>query len=161
MKFSRVRLYRSDESTFPRFYINAVQPASFLCCLYISLQHRPDSVSPSGCLRFHTNANDLLLVQKTYLFSLKLLLLVYFCSCSSAGGRLSHNFFLMSAVNAMMPNYDRLLYLDVLMCRQKLGNVFPWRYVRGVYIGNSRISCTVSFVIPISAFCRLAFQLKT
>jgi hypothetical protein len=128
MKFSRVRQYHSDESFMRSFYINALQPVSFLCCLYISLQHRPDSISPSGYLRFHTNANDLLLVQKMYLFSLKLLLLVYFCSCSSAGGRHSHNFFLTSAVNAMMPNYGRLLYLDVLICRQKLGNVFPWRY---------------------------------
>lgn len=33
------------------------------------------------CLWFHTNANDLRSIQKMYLFSLKLLLLVYFCSC--------------------------------------------------------------------------------
>jgi hypothetical protein len=54
-----------------------------------------------------------------YLFSLKLLLLVYFCSCSlpspplsnpppSADGRFSRNFFLTSAVaggvDAMTPN---------------------------------------------------------
>lgn len=124
----------------PRFYINAVQWVSFLCCLYISLQqHRPDSISPSGCLGFHTNANDLLLVQKMYLFSLKLLLLVYFCSCSSAGGRLSHNFFVTSAVNAMMPNYDRLLYVDMLMCRQKYGNAFPSQCAVGCL--HARVYC--------------------
>ena len=54
-----------------------------------------------------------------YLFSFKLLLLVYFCSCTSAGGRLSHNFFLTSALDAVTPNYKWVPHLDAVMHRQK------------------------------------------
>lgn len=54
-----------------------------------------------------------------YLFSFKLLLLVYFCSCTSVGGRLSHNFFLTSALDAVTPNYKWVPHLDAVMHRQK------------------------------------------
>lgn len=54
-----------------------------------------------------------------YLFSFKLLLLVYFCSCTSAGGRLSHNFFLTSALDAVTPNYKWVPHLDAVMHRPK------------------------------------------
>jgi hypothetical protein len=71
------------------------------------------------CLWFHTNANDLRSIQKMYLFSFKLLLLVYSCSCTSAGGRLSHNFFLTSALDEMTPNYKWFPHLDAVMHRRK------------------------------------------
>lgn len=97
-----------------------------------------------------------------YLFSFKLLLLVYFCSCTSAGGRLSHNFFLTSALDAVTPNYKRVPHLDAVMHRQKEAWCNNAETVRlkicCLYYILCKVGRLVSLAIPseLFVFCWLA-----